>query len=237
MVVSRCRARRFAVGKAWREHVFHFGDSRYHAQAVPRWPAVEPAGRQLVDAALELVLSLDQRIDRVDLGVGVVADAAGRVVVRLVRRNSPCRRRSPSEVGAVSVYLSLPIRSVTHLDEINQWSCCRCCTLCGNLIHLLGRLARRVGPCSSTAGELFWRCSRSRSRAPAAPASCRRSRLGERRQGDPGRVLALVVPDDDVDQVLGGGLERSIFEQGVHIEPVTSSIMAPRRCCRRRRPP
>jgi hypothetical protein len=32
--------------------------------------------------------------------------------------------------------------------------------------------------------------------------------FGERRQGDPGRVLALIAPDDDVDQILGGRLER-----------------------------
>ena len=45
----------------------------------------------------------------------------------------------------------------------------------------------------------------------------------ERRQRHPRSVLALVAPDHDVDQVLGGDLRSTILSPA--IEPVTSSII------------
>ena len=49
-------------------------------------------------------------------------------------------------------------------------------------------------------------------------------RLCEGCQRNPRVVLALIGRDDDIDQVLGSRLAAWIFVQGLHIDPVTSSI-------------
>ncbi len=56
------------VAKAVVSTVFQFGESKYHAHAVPRWPAVEPPVDNLSMRALRAVLSLVSGMIRLTSG-------------------------------------------------------------------------------------------------------------------------------------------------------------------------